>query len=48
MADLSKTTTLVNGDVFDPQVVSDALNAKRRPRGRRCLCEKQFQSPKLL
>lgn len=28
MADLSKTTTLVNGDVFDPQVVSDMINAK--------------------
>lgn len=27
-ADLSKTTTLVNGDVFDPQVVSDMVNAK--------------------
>lgn len=26
MADLSKTTTLVNGDVFDPQVVSDMIN----------------------
>lgn len=26
--DLSKTTTLVNGDVFDPQVVSDMINAK--------------------
>lgn len=28
MADLSKTTALVNGDVFDPQVVSDMINAK--------------------
>lgn len=28
MADLSKVTTLVNGDVFDPQVVSDMINAK--------------------
>ena len=28
MADLSKTTTLVNGDVFDPEVVSDMINAK--------------------
>lgn len=28
MADLSKTTTLANGDVFDPQVVSDMINAK--------------------
>lgn len=28
MADLSKTTTLVNGDVFDPDVVSDMINAK--------------------
>lgn len=28
MADLAKTTTLVNGDVFDPQVVSDMINAK--------------------
>lgn len=28
MGDLSKTTTLVNGDVFDPQVVSDMINAK--------------------
>lgn len=28
MADLLKTTTLVNGDVFDPQVVSDMINAK--------------------
>lgn len=28
MADLSNTTTLVNGDVFDPQVVSDMINAK--------------------
>lgn len=28
MADLSKTTTLVNGDVFDPQVVSDMIKAK--------------------
>ena len=28
MADMSKTTTLVNGDVFDPQVVSDMINAK--------------------
>ena len=28
MADLGKTTTLVNGDVFDPQVVSDMINAK--------------------
>ena len=27
-ADLTKTTTLVNGDVFDPQVVSDMINAK--------------------
>ena len=28
MADLTKTTTLINGDVFDPQVVSDMINAK--------------------
>ena len=28
MADLTKTTTLVNGDVFDPQVVSDMIMAK--------------------
>lgn len=28
MADLTNTTTLVNGDVFDPQVVSDMINAK--------------------
>lgn len=28
MADLAKTTTLVNGDVFDPEVVSDMINAK--------------------
>lgn len=28
MADLNKITTLVNGDVFDPQVVSDMINAK--------------------
>ena len=28
MADLNKTTTLVNGDVFDPEVVSDMINAK--------------------
>ena len=28
MADLTTTTTLVNGDVFDPQVVSDMINAK--------------------
>jgi len=28
MADLTKTTTLVNGDVFDPQVVTDMINAK--------------------
>lgn len=28
MADLTKTTTLINGDVFDPQVVSDMVNAK--------------------
>lgn len=28
MADLSKITTLVNGDVFDPEVVSDMINAK--------------------
>lgn len=28
MADLTKTTTLVNGDVFDPKVVSDMINAK--------------------
>lgn len=28
MADLTKVTTLVNGDVFDPQVVSDMINAK--------------------
>lgn len=28
MADLTKTTTLVNGDVFDPQVVSDMINEK--------------------
>ena len=28
MADLTKTTTLVNGDVFDPQVVSDMIKAK--------------------
>lgn len=28
MADLTVTTTLVNGDVFDPQVVSDMIGAK--------------------
>lgn len=28
MADLTKVTTLVNGDVFDPEVVSDMINAK--------------------
>ena len=28
MAGLTKTTTLVNGDVFDPEVVSDMINAK--------------------
>jgi N4-gp56 family major capsid protein len=28
MADLAKTTTLVNGDVFDPEVVTDMINAK--------------------
>lgn len=28
MADLTVTTTLVNGDVFDPQVVSDMIAAK--------------------
>lgn len=28
MADLTNTTTLVNGDVFDPQVVSDMIKAK--------------------
>lgn len=28
MADLTNVTTLVNGDVFDPQVVSDMINAK--------------------
>lgn len=28
MPELTKTTTLVNGDVFDPQVVSDMINAK--------------------
>ena len=28
MADLTKTTTLVNGDVFDPEVVTDIINAK--------------------
>ncbi len=28
MADLTNITTLVNGDVFDPQVVSDMINAK--------------------
>ena len=28
MADLTNTTTLVNGDVFDPEVVSDMINAK--------------------
>ena len=28
MAELSNVTTLVNGDVFDPQVVSDMINAK--------------------
>lgn len=28
MADLTTTTTLINGDVFDPQVVSDMINAK--------------------
>ena len=28
MADLTKITTLVNGDVFDPEVVSDMINAK--------------------
>lgn len=26
--DITKTTTLVNGDVFDPEVVSDMINAK--------------------
>ena len=34
MADLTKTTTLVNGDVFDPQVVSDMINAKVTARAR--------------
>lgn len=28
MADLAKITTLVNGDVFDPEVVTDMINAK--------------------
>jgi N4-gp56 family major capsid protein len=28
MADMTNITTLVNGDVFDPQVVSDMINAK--------------------
>ena len=28
MADLTNVTTLVNGDVFDPEVVSDMINAK--------------------
>lgn len=28
MAELNNVTTLVNGDVFDPQVVSDMINAK--------------------
>lgn len=28
MADLTNITTLVNGDVFDPEVVSDMINAK--------------------
>lgn len=28
MADLTNTTTLVNGNVFDPEVVSDMINAK--------------------
>ena len=28
MAELKNVTTLVNGDVFDPQVVSDMINAK--------------------
>lgn len=28
MAELTSVTTLVNGDVFDPQVVSDMINAK--------------------
>lgn len=28
MAELTNVTTLVNGDVFDPQVVSDMINAK--------------------
>jgi N4-gp56 family major capsid protein len=28
MADLTNFTTLVNGDVFDPEVVSDMINAK--------------------
>lgn len=28
MADLTKTTTLINGDVFDPEVVTDMINAK--------------------
>ena len=28
MAELANVTTLVNGDVFDPQVVSDMINAK--------------------
>ena len=28
MADLTNVTTLVNGDVFDPQVVTDMINAK--------------------
>lgn len=34
MADLTKTTTLVNGDVFDPEVVSDMINAKVTARAR--------------
>lgn len=28
MADLTNVTTLINGDVFDPQVVTDMINAK--------------------
>ena len=28
MADMTNVTTLVNGDVFDPEVVSDMINAK--------------------
>lgn len=32
MSDLTKTTTLKNGDVFDPQVVSDMINAKVQKR----------------